>query len=437
MKKQVFTAVHAATAGGLGLLLAGSAATASGFRVPELSALGVGTANAVVANPDETGAFAYNPAAMGFHDRSSLALGAVLINPNFDVTTASGNHDSQGANWVGLPILQAALKVHEQWRVGIGIGAPFGLETRWKVGTFPKLSGTAQIPTGKPAPFPPTVLVPTGNHPTATKLETVVLTPTVAYKVNDDLSLAAGLDYYNARKGKFETQLSKVQGNGDAWGWNASLLYRHNAFSFGADYHSAATVDIEGSFTPTSQTLQLLRVLPPGQGANLDLNLPWRFQLGVRYEINKELAVEFDWTRMGWSVFDKLEVVGASTGQISSEEHAWNDANAYRVGLTYDVLPTTQLRFGYSFDETAQDDEHYSPRVPDNDRHLFAVGVGQDLGQGWALEAAYMYVSVNDRKIRSNVPYEGLGHEVNGTDAFDGNYSSSSNVFALEARKTF
>lgn len=438
MKRQVATAVHGALTGGvLGLLLTNSAATASGFRIPELSALGVGMANAVVANPGETGAFAYNPSAMGFHDRSSIALGTVLINPSFDVATASGNHESEGADWVALPIFQAALKVHEQWTVGIGIGAPFGLETRWKPGTFPMLSGTTRIPTGKPAPFPPTVSVPTGSHPTVTKLETVVLTPTVAYKVNDDLSIAAGLDYYKARKAKLESQLATVEGDGDAWGWNASLLYRYKAFSFGADYHSAATVDIEGAYTPTNRTLQLLGALPHEQGGSLDLNLPWRLQLGVRYEVNEVLAVEVDWTRMGWSEFNKLDVVGAGAGLISSDEHAWRDANAYRFGLTYDVRPTTQLRFGYSYDETAQDDEHFSPRVPDNDRHLFAIGVGQDLGQGWSLEAAYMYVSVNERKIRSNAPYEGPGHEVNGTDAFDGNYRSNSNLIALEARKTF
>jgi len=424
MKKQVCTAVRATLAGGLlGLLFASSAITASGFRVPELSALGVGTANAVVANPDETGAFAYNPSAMGFHDRSSIALGTVLINPNFEVTTASGNHDSEGADWVALPILQAALKVHEQWRIGIGIGAPFGLETRWKVGTFPKLSGTTPIPTG--------------SHPTVTKLETIALTPTVAFRVNDDLSFAAGLDYYKAREAKLESQLAKVEGGGDAWGWNASLLYRNNAFSFGADYHSAATIDLEGSFTPTSRTLEFLGVLAPAQGGRLDVNLPWRLQLGVRYQVNEALAAEFDWTRMGWSEFEKLAVVGTGTGLISSDEQAWKDANAYRIGLTYDVRPTTQLRFGYSYDETAQDDEHYSPRVPDNDRQLFAIGVRQKLGREWAIEAAYMYVSVADRKVRSNVPYQRLGNATNGTDAYDGDYSSNSNVITLEARKTF
>ena len=114
MIRQISVAVRAALTGGLGLLLANPAATASGFSVPELSALGTGTANAVVANPQETGAFGYNPSAMGFHDSSSIALGTILINPKFDVTTTSGNHDSENADWFAAPIFQAALKVNEQ-----------------------------------------------------------------------------------------------------------------------------------------------------------------------------------------------------------------------------------------------------------------------------------------------------------------------------------
>ncbi|MEX2365235.1 MAG: hypothetical protein WD601_01425, partial [Pseudohongiellaceae bacterium] len=47
-----------------GLTLAGSHAFASGFRIPEVSTVGTATSNALVANTTETGALAYNPAAM-------------------------------------------------------------------------------------------------------------------------------------------------------------------------------------------------------------------------------------------------------------------------------------------------------------------------------------------------------------------------------------
>ena len=437
VNRQVFAMVCGTLAGGLGLLLDIPPGMASGFSVPELSALGTGTANAVVANPEETGAFPYNPSAMGFHDTSSIALGTVLINPEFDVTTDSGNHHSQGSDWFVVPIVQLALKLQDKWRLGIGVSAPFGLETRWAFGTFPKLSGTFELPTQLPPPFPAVVTLPTGNQPTDSKLEAVTFTPTLAYKVNEDLSLALGLDYYKAREAILNSQITRLEGDGDALGWNASLLYRHDAWSLGASFHSAVTLDIDGWYEPLAPAVVDLGVLKAGQRASLDLDLPWRLQLGIRYAFNDALAVEFDWTRIGWSEFDRLDVFGSTDGLIASDVNKWNDANAYRFGLTYEVRPTTQLRFGYSYDETGQNDTHFSARVPDNDRHLFAIGVGEDLGQGWALEAAYMYVTVEERRIRSTIPYRQLGDEVNGSDALDGDYSSSVNLLALEVRKTF
>ena len=120
---------------------------AAGFALPELSTAGTGTANALVANPEETGAFAYNPAAMGFHERSTVALGAIFIGPSFTVSNEGGRSDSQGADWYAGPGFQAALRLTDQWRFGLGINAPFGLETRWAYGTFPTLSQSVTIPT--------------------------------------------------------------------------------------------------------------------------------------------------------------------------------------------------------------------------------------------------------------------------------------------------
>ncbi len=83
--------------------------------------------------------------------------------------------------------------------------------------------------------------------------------------------------------------------------------------------------------------------LPPAQAAKLDLNLSWRLQLGARYEFTDKLAVEFDWTRTGWSEFDRIEDKRRSTGTILfSDINAWKDTDAYRLGLTYDVLPGIQ-----------------------------------------------------------------------------------------------
>jgi long-chain fatty acid transport protein len=414
-----------------GVLAAPGQGLTAGFSVPEASTAGIGLANALVANPEETGAFAYNPAAMGFHEASSVALGVIMIGPSFSVKTDSGSHDSQGADWLAAPIIQAAFRFKEDWRVGVGVTAPFGLETRWADGTFPALSGTLKLPA--PPPLDPNV--PRG-HPTASKLEILDVSPTLAYRVNDNLTVSGGLDVYWIKSAQLDSTAGRLSGDGTGLGFNLSALYRYENWSFGAAFRSSTTVGVEGSYRPLSDTLVVIGAIPPAQSAEVDVDLPWRLQIGARYKLTEALAVEVDWTRTGWSLFSTLEVKGKDTGElIFSDRNHWQDTNAYRIGTTYQVRPATQLRFGYAYDETGQDDEHFSARVPDSNRHLFGLGLAQGLGPGLSLEAGYMYVKANDRRFRSNI--SDMGADINGSKAIDGDYEMDAHLIGIEIVKRF
>jgi len=439
MNKRLCLSVRAALAGGLGLLLMHEGTSASAFSVPEASAAGIGLSNALVANPDERGSFAYNPAAMGFHKGSSVALGAAFINPNFSVTT-DRKHDGDGTDWITAPMIQGMAEVHEQWRIGFSVGAPFGLETKWLEGTFPRLTGSRTVPVSVAPGVSLPVEVPNGDHLTLSKVEIVSLVPSVAYKVSENLSLAAGLDYYNARDTRLDSMLSELKGSGTGWGWNLSALYAGGPWSVGVAYRSSATLDIAGTVTVINDTIALLnygRTAPVVAPAEVDLDLPWRFQIGARYEVNADLAVEFDWSRTGWNKFDTLEIKNAITGDLLSKNtNKLDDSNAYRLGVSYNIRQGTQLRFGYTYDETGQGDDHFSARIADNNRHLFSIGAAHELGQGWAIEGGYMYVNFEDRDYSSAKSYR-LGEEVNGTDAINGEYSAHAHILGIEVRKTF
>ncbi|WP_323696849.1 OmpP1/FadL family transporter [Thiorhodovibrio litoralis] len=407
--------------------------------MPEISVAGLGSANAMVANPEDPGAFAFNPAAMGFHDQSSIAAGSLFIGPNFSVRTATGSHDSQGADWLAAPMMQAAIKLNDQWWAGLGITAPFGLETRWPTGTFPALTGTTTLPTGAEVPISP--------QPTQSKLETIDFSPTLTYKVSDQLSLSAGADLYWLKSATLNSSLTDLSGDGTGWGFNLSALYKQERWSLGANFHSAATVQVTGSYRPLNDTLAALYAqtgglsgLPPAQSAELDLNLPWRLQLGARYKLTPKLAIEFDWTRMGWSEFNRITVESRTSGQtLLEDQNQWEDSNAYRLGLTYQLTPATLLRFGYAYDENAQPDDYFSARVPDNNRQLISLGVGHQLSDGWRIDAGYMLVMFENRDVDGVRPYNPLTDpgDVNGTTAIAGRYEAQAHIIGLEVTKTF
>ena len=395
-------------------------AHASGFSLPETSIAGIGLSNALVANPDELGAFVYNPAAMAFHDGSSITLGAMCVVPNLSVDTSTGSHDSGGKDLVGVPMFFGALRIGSDWTLGLGASSPFGLETKWDLGTFPTLSAPETAPL----------------HPTKSELKLLAITPTVAYRINENASISGGFDYYAATSLSFNTESIDIKGDGGDYGWNLGFLYNLGKWSFGASYHSHTELAIKGKF-------QAFEPAGPGTAvpAKANLDLPWRLQAGVRYEASDDLAVEFDITRTGWSDFDTIviEATGLLPGGtvLTTSSNEWDDSNAYRLGLSYQLNPKTQLRFGYSFDKTPQDDDHFSARVPDADRQLFSLGVDYDLGEGWGVDAGYMYVRFKDRDYRGSVPFGTYGSDPNGTDAYDGDYSAHVHLFGVGMRKEF
>ena len=424
---KTFTRSLLTLACGAALTAVNPAAQASGFAVPELNVAGIALSNALVANPDSLAAIPYNPAAMAFHEGKSISLGAMLVKPDLSVDTGSGTVDSEANEVVGIPSVVAHMTLTETWALGVAVNAPFGLETEWEPGTF-----DSQYPLGS-------------TIPTQSKLEIVAISPSFAYKVNDDVSLSGGIDIYDMREVIFNGDINAgapgsnpaadLNGDGRGVGFNLGLMVRQGNWTFGGSYHSEANIEIEGEVDLPAGALPAFA----DNKVNADLRLPYRLQLGVRNQTTDKLAIEFDFTRTGWSSFDTLEVNHDTFGfNIVTSVNDWDDTNAYRLGVTYDISPETQLRAGYTFDETGQKDDFFSPRVPDSDRQLFSFGLGHTFANGWTLDASYMYVKFDDRKVNQTALHTGdLAGETNGTPAVNGDYESSVSLLGFGVTKKF
>ncbi len=400
----------------LGLIATGGLAHASGFRIPEVSTAGLGTSNAMVANPKEIGALPYNPAAMAFHEGTNLSAGLAIIEPNTTYTSPAGvSTDSDPSTPFYVPNAYMMGQISPDLTWGVGVTAPFGLQTKWAPGTFTAFNINPAF---------------AAAHPTFSKIEMLNFNPNIAYKIGNNLSVAAGVDYYLINDLNLNTTTLDIAGDGDGWGYNLAVMYTAGPMSVGASYRSAVAADVDGT------------VVAPGQsvGANTTVDFPSIFQVGARYQATEKLAVEFDIDRTGWSTFDRIginldaPVVALGGASTINSRNNWDDANAYRLGATYDLQSNMQLRFGYTFDETPQPDSAFSPRVPDNDRQLFSVGVAQKMN-GWTLEAGYMYVLVDDRTI--NQPAWTPGTDPNGTSAFNGEYETDIHLLALGVSTKF
>ena len=111
--------------------------------------------------------------------------------------------------------------ISKDMALGVGINAPFGLETHWQTGTFPVFSGPV-------AAF----------EPARSRLKMFNFNPNLSYNVNDNLSLASGLDIYKVIDATLDTQGVKISGNGESIGWNTALMYVVDRWSFGLAFGS-------------------------------------------------------------------------------------------------------------------------------------------------------------------------------------------------------
>ena len=157
------------------------------------------------------------------------------------------------------------------------------------------------------------------------------LNPNIAYKINEYTSLAVGLDYYRVIEATTDTQGVDLSGDGDDVGWNAAFMYVVNRWSFGLSYQSEVNVEIDGEFDATQSFGFKVNSIS-------ELKFPDTLRLGIRYQANEKLAVEFDFDRTGWSAFDEIVVIsaddvpaaGISAGSVLAvTTNNWSDTNSY------------------------------------------------------------------------------------------------------------
>jgi len=392
-----------------GLTLASSSALASGFRIPEVSTVGTATSNALVANTRETGALAYNPAAMSFHDANAINAGLTRITyePSVDPDngTATG---STGEDVFLIPNAYFMVDGHDNMSFGLAVNVPFGLETKWPAGTF---GGFGDLGPAAAA-----------AEPELSRIKMYNINPNIAWQIDDTSSFAVGLDYYDLDELVFNTQGVELKGRGGDLGWNIAYQKKLDKLTFGASYRSAVEVDVSGIF-----------VAPPGSGfppmaARATLEFPDMLQAGLHYQVNDNFGVELDIERTGWSSFDTIKVVNSNGDELTTSTNDWDDTWAYRLGAIYQMNPKTKLMFGYAADETPQPDDHFSARVPDDDRQLYSLGMTHDFGN-WNLELAYMLVDVDDRTVDSTDPVDPA--DPNGTSAYNGTYETDSDLISV------
>lgn len=359
---------------------------AAGFGIYEQSAKASGLAGAWVARADDAAANWYNPAALVWLDGSELQFGTNIINTGDSELTSSDpafglfqpTTFEQESNLATPSHVYYRSKLNNNLAFGIGVTTPFGLVTEWA---------------DRPVTF----------SAAKSDLATFVINPNLAFRLTQTWSVALGLDYIFADLRDFSREVpidldgnplngfevigfSNLSGDGDDFGWNVALHHRRGNFSFGISYRSDITVGIDGNidfsnFGPLAGTIQ-------SSLGTADLELPETIAVGVAWE-GSRWGFEIDFVQVGWSVFDVLVVdiennVPGFVDDIALLED-WEDSDAIRIGLSRQLGPRSELRFGLNLEEGAVPEETLRPSIPDADRTAPSIGYGF-AGDKWAVD---------------------------------------------------
>lgn len=383
------------------LIAFSGAASAAAFQLWEQNASGLGTAYAgSAAVADNASTVFFNPAGMTQLTGFQLSAGVNGIGPRFefnnegskDMLGGSGNGGNAGG-WAAVPNAYFSWQLSPNWYLGFGVSAPFGLSTEYKdsnwIGKYQSLKS---------------------------EIKTVNYNPSIAYKVNDKVSLGFGVNYQtiNAEMtNATPSGLYALKGDDSAWGWNAGALFTLSpAMRVGISYRSAVSYTLEGtrSLGATSSA------------AKADIKLPDTFILSVWQQVSDRWEAMGDLSYTNWSTLDKLKI-NYSTG-TDVEPFNYKDSWRFAWGAAYRATESTKLKFGIAYDKTPTTNNDRSARVPDNDRVWFSLGGQWNTGKTGTFDLGYSYLYLKDPTINQS--------KLNGASTLRGRYDDSAHVVGLQ-----
>ncbi|MCF6208410.1 MAG: outer membrane protein transport protein [Ghiorsea sp.] len=365
-------------------LLLSSQVFASGFMIPEQGAKAMGMGNAFGAIADDASANWFNPAGLSFQENNA-SVSSTLVYPLNDFETGGQTYSAKK----GLHVIpQAYMRYgdgNSDVSYGLGINSPFGLSVDW---------------TGSGAPFTQTAAA--GKAVTFSEIQAVHVNPNIAYRVSENLSIAAGIAYYNAFKVHLNSDLLRIGGSGDGFGGNFAFMYNTSDWSVGGSYRTKVKIDITGTAVggPDAAVLGLEGI---GANATTSVTFPDIHSLSFAYRGMPHVILSAQLDRVNWATFDKIEVnyapsaLDSLTGSSSTIPEGWKATVAVRLGAEWAYDEHSRARAGYTYDPTPTNPTDFSPRLPGNDRQLVTLGYGLDLSNELTMDLAYAYVWLDDR----------------------------------------
>ncbi len=390
-------------------LVSATFAHAGGFAIREQSAefQGMSFAGAAAGGSGLSSMF-WNPATITQHEGMKGDYNGALVMPygrakdetgGLGGTTDSGNIGKTAF----VPATYSSYQINDMFWVGLGMTAPFGMKTENDPNSIGALYGYKS------------------------KIFTLNINPVVGVKLNDLVSVGAGLQI-NYMKGDLSNALAGVgeiaRVEGDDWGvgFTAGItITPTDMTTIGIGYRSRVKHKLKGSFyNNLGAILGIPALTTPYGPATVDHTLPDMLTFSVRQQITDSLALtgSVEWTN--WSLFKDFTI--EYSGGTESIAYDWEDSWLFAVGAEYKYSDALTFRAGYAYEDSPVPDSTRGVRVPDNNRHWISIGASWVAGDWLTLHAGYSHLFVKDGDVNITTPVP-----------FTATYKNHVNIVAVSA----
>ncbi len=438
--KQLVRSLKVIGAGGL--MLGSASVLASGYHFGTQSASNQGVANSGAAEVMDASTIFYNPAGLTRLEGTQVSGVLNVIMPNGEYsntksTTAKGAtiNGGNGGNFgttTAVPHFYASHQINDTTTVGLGVFVPFGSHTDYEPGWV-------------------------GRYQTLeSQIQTMNFNPSIAYKVNEVVSLGAGVSA-QVIKGTLSKALdlgsatpnlalsgnpaldgkSEVEGDDIGFGYNFGALFNiSEATRVGVAYRSKIKHSLEGDlkFTvPTALQATAIGRSLKNTSATLNVETPESFSVNGFHQFNPQWAMTADYTWTGHSRFNEIRIQ-ANNRADSVTVTNWKDTSRYSVGAIYSPNSSWVLRAGLAFDQSPESNAaERIASIPDSDRIWYAVGARYNINKNNSIDLAAIYVQLED----STINRKPLDASEAGAGTINGNYSVDSITLGMQYNYRF
>lgn len=388
-------------------VMIGHDAVAGGLYISQVNSpvsLGTAGVNNVVNNVGPDAAYS-NPAGMTGLERDTIVPGVQILIPvvkfDEDIAEAGGDDGGNAGQTAVIPGLSAVKVLSDKWRLGFAVTAPLGGGVDYGDNFVGRYSATRAVLSG------------------------LGLSPSVGYKINDNLSIGAGitaiyskmdLDIAINRPGTLPdgmVYMDKI----DDWGYQgfAGLTWQvSDKAMLGFVYRTRSEVELEGDLKISGAPL-INRITGNPDRVEVDFDYAPVYAVGLAYDVSENLRLVIDADYEEWSEFSDNYISIQSGALTTAVDRKWDDTWHVGVAALYkkdDLFASA----GLGYDSSPVDDEDRTFDLPIDEQVKLGAAYGRLVGDNFAYSFGLGFVWLGNGRIDQNAQ----GVRVKGK--FDTNY---------------